>query len=179
MTPLYVALEGPHGAGKSTLADAFAERLKRDGVDARAFHHAHADSSLTPWQRALYFAQQRADIVAAHQHYAHAPRVVVCDRWSLSTWIDLAAAQDGPLRTALQRLVHAEAEALPLVQIVILDAPDDVLRARLEARGETHDPELAARSRRFARGTGAPIVDTSAPRADVVARLVEIVRGWL
>lgn len=188
MTPLYVALEGPHGAAKTTMAKELADALTRAGIRADSFHHDAPDPVLhrTPWQRALHFALQRAEEVASNTELVHlptAPRVIVCDRWTLSTWVDLSAAQDGELRKALQQLCHAEDTALPWARYVILDAPREVLHERIRARGEALDADaidaLADRYRRFARGTGAPIVDTSRPRAEVLARLVEIVRGWL
>jgi thymidylate kinase len=180
--PLYVALEGPHGAGKSEMADALADALSDVGIAAEAFHHDRPHEYASAWESALFYAQERANITTAFP-CDDAPRVLVCDRWCLSTWLDLAASQDGPLRTALQRLCHAEDGALPQVRYIILDAPREEIHARILARGEVLDADaidaLSDRYRRFAHGTGAPIVDTSAPRADVVAQLVEIVRGWL
>ena len=180
--PLYVSLEGPHGAGKSTMADELADALTRAGIDAIAFHHFSVGDIRTAWQQALHYAAQRAFLAAAHQRYPDAPRVVVCDRWTLSTWVE--AARDPDLRTAAPyfNLVHAEDQMLPSVRYVILDASPHVLAERIAARGEPIDPhadEIRAHYLAAAKDDGWPIVDTSQPRDAVLAQLVEIVRGWL
>lgn len=185
--PLCLALEGVHGAGKSTLADELADALTRGGIVAKSFHHAapHPMLHRTPWQRALHYAQQRADLVAADEELHHtpeAPRVVVCDRWSLSTSVDIAAGLLQP-KNAMQRLVDAEELCLPKAQYVILDAPREVLHARILARGEELNAkaldDVRSRYLAFARANRTPVVDTSRPREDVIAQLMSLAVGWL
>jgi thymidylate kinase len=181
VTPLYVALEGPHGAGKSTAVDALADALNASGVRALAFHHA-SPGNVDPWPAALDYARQRAELVARVRVMADPPRVVLCDRWSLSTRVlgrvIGAGCDEG---CGLLGFGAAEEWMLRDRRYVILDAPLSVLRERLAARGEQVDPEALAAVREAYRTTASAqaIVDTSRPRAEVLAELVSIVRGWL
>jgi dTMP kinase len=78
MTPRYIALEGPEGAGKSTVRQLLAERLRRDGhevVEVREPGGTAAgegirgvlldpDGRVAPWTEALLFAAARAQLAA-------------------------------------------------------------------------------------------------------------------
>lgn len=169
-----VVVEGQHGSGKSTQADALAKALRDRGVDAQAWHHKAPVEAPTAYVAALEYAQQRARLLAWAER--EGPAVLVVDRWWHSTEIVGWTRQDA--RIALWRLVSAEKVALPPPLLtLVLDATDATLRARIEARGAVEtDTDRDARTRyRDATITepwGAVTVDTEGDAAETTARLV-------
>lgn len=172
MTPRILVLEGPDGCGKSTHADRLAAALRAEGVDAVAFHHTKpADAD--PVLAALDYAAQRRRLVLTPP-----AAVIVADRWSQSTWC-LGKATEG--RSSLCSLAAAESDWVESVALRLLEAPDDVLDARLAARG-TPATEADRRLRDAYRGWGEHFtgtVDTSRPADDVAAELLAWARGVL
>lgn len=96
----FVVVEGPEGAGKSTLAATLADRLRAVGIDpvtvrepggtrvAEALRHEllDADRHWTAEQELLYMVTARADLVSRVIVPAlEAGRVVLSDRFDLST----------------------------------------------------------------------------------------------
>jgi len=96
----FVVLEGPEGAGKTTLARGLGERLRAAGVDtvlvrepggtpaaeALRTELLDADRQWTPEMELLYMVTARADLVTRVIRPALAAgRVVVSDRFDLST----------------------------------------------------------------------------------------------
>jgi len=96
----FVVLEGPEGAGKSTLAAGLTDRLRRLGRDpvvvrqpggtqaAEALRKEllDADRAWTAEQELLYMITARADVVTRVIRPAlEAGRIVLCDRYDLST----------------------------------------------------------------------------------------------
>jgi dTMP kinase len=97
---LFVSLEGGEGSGKTTVADALAERAQRRGAEVvRTFEPGattlgarirqslfHADAVLTPWTEAFLFLADRANHVDGLIRPALARgAVVICDRFTDST----------------------------------------------------------------------------------------------
>lgn len=96
----FVALEGPEGAGKTTLTAALAERLRRDGMEpvlvrepggtpaaeALRAELLDVDRPWTPEQELLYMVTARADLVTRIIRPAlERGRLVISDRFDLST----------------------------------------------------------------------------------------------
>lgn len=99
MPGFFVVVEGPEGAGKSTLVSALASRLRAEGLDpvvvrepggtpvAEALRSAMLDGGHLSAERELLFAvTARADLVArVIQPALEAGRFVLSDRYDLST----------------------------------------------------------------------------------------------
>lgn len=168
----YIVIEGADGTGTTTHTDLLTLALRSCGVDAVAFHHARPSLG-NAWLDALDYARQRALLVASKP-----TALVVADRWHWSTLTEAAALAS----SSLDALHRAEWLRSPIaLATFILDAPDDVLDARITARGEevTHRDrirrlayrELAALpNNRDARSTH--LVDTSRPVPEVTRDLL-------
>ena len=174
----YLIVEGADGTGTTTHADLLAVALRAEGIDARAFHHV-APRLGDVWRDALAYASQRAALVAAPP-----AEVVVCDRWHTSTFVEAEALAAtcgidearAALSNAMLKLRRAEAGVLPPSALeVVLDAPDDVLDARLGARGESASKIDHAR-RSVYRWIARDLVriDTARPVAEVTRELLEL-----
>ena len=163
------------------MADKLQEALSDLGIAAEAFHHKRPHEYASAWESALFYAQERANITSAFP-CDDAPRVLVCDRWTLSTRVEALSAADHRSCAPYLSLADAEDQALPRAQYIILDAPPNVLAERIAARGEPIDPhadKIRAHYLATARDDEWPVVDTSQPRDTVLAQLVAIVQGWL
>ena len=142
--PLYVALEGAEGCGKSTQAEILARALDavltREtggtpiGVRLRAILHDTTVTDLADRAEALITAADRA------QHVAHvvrpalaAGRNVVSDR---SVWSTLGYQGYGRgLDLAALRAINDWAlDGLWPDRVILLDAPSDVLAGRISGR---------------------------------------------
>jgi dTMP kinase len=153
MTGLFVAIEGPEGAGKTTLAEALAGRLTDLGREvvrvrepggtpvAEAARAAFLDPALdaTPLAEVFLLLAARADLVARVIRPALGRgAVVLCDRYDLSTEAYQIAGRrldaDG-IRTA-NRL--ATGGLRPDVTLV-LDVPPSLGRARQVADEKVPD----------------------------------------
>lgn len=158
LRPRWLVVTGPAGAGKSTIGEALAERLRAAWCDADDLHppaniakmrrgEPLTDADREPWLAAVH------DVLAAHVRDGES-LVIACSA----------------LRAAHRRRLCA---GLPAVELVYLRAPREVLAARLAARRdhffapELLDSQLAA----LEEPDDALVVDaTDAPEA-IVARI--------
>lgn len=167
----FVVLEGPEGAGKSTLATALAARYRAAGIEpvmvrepggtpvAEALRGALLESGRqwTPERELLYMVTARADLVARVIRPAlDAGRVVVSDRFDLST----RAYQGAGRGVAVGQLEWVNAAATGGLQpdlTLILDLPPEAGLARQVTGGMAQDrldresPDFHARVAAFYR----------------------------
>ncbi|HTL06193.1 MAG TPA: dTMP kinase [Gemmatimonadales bacterium] len=149
----FVVLEGPEGAGKTTLARQLAERFRAAGHDpvmvrepggtpaAEALRQEllHADRSWTPERELLYLAAARADLVGQIIRPAlDAHRVVLSDRYDLSTMAYQAAGRGLPL-PMVSWVNSAATGGLRPDLTLILDLASEVGSARQLAGGKRRD----------------------------------------
>jgi dTMP kinase len=149
----FVVVEGPDGAGKSTLVAALAERMRGTGVEplcvrepggtrvAEALRHEllNADRSWTAEQELLYMVTARADLVA----HVIAPaldqgRVVLSDRYDLSTLAYQGAGRGIP-EDRLRWVNDAATGGLRPDVVLVLDVAPSVGRSRQLAAGKGAD----------------------------------------
>ena len=157
MTGLFITLEGPEGAGKSTNRDYLAERLRAQGIEVvltrepggtplaeriRDVLLAPADEPMNPDTELLLVFAARA------QHLAEVIRpalargaVVICDRFTDSTY----AYQGGGRGLCLERIASLETfvqgDLRPDLTL-LFDLPVDVGMTRASARGRLDRFEL-------------------------------------
>lgn len=171
--PIIIAIEGPDGVGKTTHVKNAVEHLRAYGIAARAFHHTrpHADCIVLAargyaWQRSILLDGMRDS------------DVVIANRWYWSTYAASASVPDDQTEDALIDIARAERDSQPghcRIETIVLDAPSDVLDARLSARGEMlpDDREYIRRYYRDATISRRMRVDTTTPDAlDRSARLI-------
>ncbi len=189
----FVVLEGPEGAGKTTLATALGERLRSAGHDpvlvrepggtpaAEALRQEllHSDRSWTPERELLYLTTARADLVGQIIRPALAAgKVVVSDRYDLSTLAYQASGRGLPL--PMVSWVNAAATGgLSPDLTLILDLAPEIGSARQLASGKRRDrldrepldfhQRVAARYREE-RGPGVIHLDATLPIAELEAR---------
>lgn len=179
--PILVVLEGPDGAGKTYHARELANALFAQGITALSWNHDRPPFALRDdaWGAALHYATQRVNLSWSLREKRCAARVIVADRWVLSTLV-LGLATDSD---ALVNLAGVEAtQAATPALTVVLTAHDKVLDERLLRRREvidSTDREKRETYRAYARQNKLPVVDTHGDAAAVTERLVELVRGVL
>jgi dTMP kinase len=199
---LFVSIEGPDGAGKTTLARALARRLRAAGFDAlevrepggtpvaEAARHAFLDPGMDAGPAAELFLllAARADLVAKRLRPALAAgRVVVSDRFDLSTEAYQIAGRglDGAVVRAANRLATG---GLTPDLILVLDVPPEVGLARQSASGkvsdrlERADAAVHARAAAFFREAQGPHivhVDAARPAAQVETAAWDILAAKL
>lgn len=161
----FVVLEGPEGAGKTTLAAALAARIRAEGTDlvtvrepggtpvAEALRTELLDSqrSWTAEAELLYMATARADLVTRVIRPAlEAGRFVLSDRYDLSTMAYQGAGRGLPLEQVRWVNRAATGGLVPDLTLV-LDLAPEVGRARQQSAGkgadrlELEDAEFHAR----------------------------------
>jgi dTMP kinase len=187
----FLVIEGPEGAGKSTLVAGLAARMRSAGIEpvtvrepggtpaAEAIRAAflHPDHRLGPNTELLYVAAARAhlvqDIIAPA---LEAGRVVISDRYDLSTHAYQAAGRGLDPDTVAYVNRVATGGLRPHLTLV-LDIPPEVGRARQAAGGkagdrlEQEDPQFhrrVAAAYLAATGEGVRHLDGMAPPAAVL-----------
>jgi len=188
---LFIVVEGPEGAGKSTLVRSLAARLLADGRQvvtvrepggtpvaeaarkvALKFPHAMA-----PAAELFLFLAARADLVHhVIQPALDAGQVVLADRFELSTLAYQVAGGGLPAEAVAQANRLATAGLVPDITLV-LDVPVDVGRERQRAarkvqdRFERQDDAFHRRvleAYRTARGPGVVHVDATQSKKAVL-----------
>jgi dTMP kinase len=149
----FLVLEGPEGAGKTTLAAALEDRLRSAGQDplrvrepggtpaAEALREQLllADRGWTPERELLYIVTARADLVVRVIAPAlEAGRVVLSDRFDLSTMAYQAAGRGLPLPMVTWVNQAATGGLRPDLTLV-LDLPPEIGAARQVASGKARD----------------------------------------
>ncbi|MGY2398833.1 dTMP kinase [Pseudomonas sp. SDO5271_S396] len=157
MTGLFITLEGPEGAGKSTNRDYLAERLRAEGIEVvltrepggtplaeriRELLLAPGEEQMSPDTELLLVFAARA------QHLAEVIRpalargaVVICDRFTDSTYAYQGGGRGLPLARIATLETFVQGELRPDLTLVF-DLPVEVGMARASARGRLDRFEL-------------------------------------
>ena len=125
---MFLTVDGCHGTGTSTHADALAAGLRAEGYDAAAYHHPRHPAGAEGSARVRHYIGARDDLMRSPP-----AAVVVMDRGALSGLAHARASGDA------EAVAVAEMDVDPWwygVPVVVLDASDEALDARLRARGE-------------------------------------------
>ncbi|MCI9873257.1 dTMP kinase [Pseudomonas atacamensis] len=161
MTGLFITLEGPEGAGKSTNREYLAERLRAAGIEVLLTREPGGtplaerirDVLLTPADEEMHPDAELLLVFAARaQHLAEVIRpalargaVVLCDRFTDSTY----AYQGGGRGLSLERIATLETfvqgDLRPDLTL-IFDLPVEIGLARASARGRLDRFELEGRA---------------------------------
>jgi dTMP kinase len=160
VTGLFITLEGPEGAGKSTNREYLAERLRAEGIEVLLTREPGGtplaerirEVLLTPGDEVMNADTELLLVFAARaQHLAEVIRpalargvVVLCDRFTDSTY----AYQGGGRGLSLERIATLESfvqgDLRPDLTLVF-DLPVEVGLARASARGRLDRFELEGR----------------------------------
>jgi dTMP kinase len=194
----FVVLEGPEGAGKSTLAGALAERFRLAGqepvmvrepggtpaAEALRDQLLHAERFWTPERELLYIVTARADLVGQVIRPALAAgRVVVSDRYDLSTMAYQASGRGLPL-PMVSWVNDAATGGLTPDLTLILDLPPETGSARQVAAGKHRDRldreplefhERVAARYRAEQGPGVVHLDATLPASELADRAWAVV----
>lgn len=197
MSGLFVAFDGPGGAGKSTTVRLLRERLSEEGLPVVATTEP-SHSALGCFTRAHtgdYRGLSLACLVAADRYHhldteirpaLAAEQLVLCDRYLASSLV-LQAGIDGVPPEFVRALnTHVD---LPDLN-VIMTAPPDVLRERLTTRGShgRFEDDPANTDREFVlyqevlamlEGIGVPtlVIDTGSDVGTTVSRLAATIQA--
>jgi len=149
----FLVLEGPEAAGKSTLAQSLARRMRDDGTDpvmvrepggtpvAEALRHELLDAARewTPAMELLYLVTARADLVTRVIRPAlDAGRTVLSDRYDLSTIAYQGGGRELPIEFVRQANDAATGGLAPDLTLV-LDLDPEEARARQLRAGKGLD----------------------------------------
>lgn len=197
---LFVAIEGPEGAGKSSLAAALVTRLRAASHEvvpvrepggtpvAEAARSAFLDPSLdaSPLAEVFLLLAARADLVSKVVRPALARgAIVVCDRYDLSTEAYQIAGR-GLEAEAVRTANRLATGGLRPDITLVLNVPAAVGRARQAAQGKAPDrleqADVAFHERveaafRAAHGSGVVHLDGTAPRAAVESAAWQAISG--
>jgi dTMP kinase len=202
---LFITLEGPEGAGKSTNRDFIADRLRSAGQDVQLTREpggtplaerirelllAPSDEPMAvDTELLLMFAARAQHIEQVIRPALARGAIVLCDRFTDATY----AYQGGGRGVPLARIAELEAfvqGALRPHLTLIFDLPVETGLARAAARGRLDRFEQeprgffeAVRGAYLARAKAAPeryrIIDASQPLAQVQAHLGQSLPQWL
>ena len=161
MSGLFITLEGPEGAGKSTNRDYLAERLREQGIDVLLTREPGGtplaerirELLLTPSSEAMAADTELLLVFAARaQHLAEVIRpalargsVVLCDRFTDATY----AYQGGGRGLSTARIEQLESFVQGSLRpdlTLVFDLPIEVGLARAAARGRLDRFEQEGRS---------------------------------
>ena len=149
----FLVLEGPEGAGKSTLSSALAGRMRSRGLDpvlvrepggtpaAERVREALLDPAnhFDPPTELLYVAAARAHLVQSIiRPSLETGRVVVSDRYDLST-VAYQGAGRGLDRGMVDTVNRVATGGLQPHLTLVLDLPPGAGRARQQAAGKARD----------------------------------------
>lgn len=150
MSGLFITLEGPEGAGKSTNRDFLAERLRNHGVDVvltrepggtplaeriRELLLAPSDEAMAADTELLLMFAARAQHIAGVIRPALARgQVVLCDRFTDATYAYQGGGRGLPVERIAQLEAFVQGELRPDLTLVF-DLPVDVGLSRAAARG--------------------------------------------
>ncbi|MBB4819514.1 dTMP kinase [Pseudomonas alcaligenes] len=150
MSGLFITLEGPEGAGKSTNRDFLAERLRSHGVDVvltrepggtplaeriRELLLAPSDETMAADTELLLMFAARAQHIAGVIRPALARgQVVLCDRFTDATYAYQGGGRGLPVERIAQLEAFVQGELRPDLTLVF-DLPVDVGLSRAAARG--------------------------------------------
>ncbi|CAN7363426.1 MULTISPECIES: dTMP kinase [Pseudomonas] len=150
MSGLFITLEGPEGAGKSTNRDFLAERLRSHGVDVvltrepggtplaeriRELLLAPSDEAMAADTELLLMFAARAQHIAGVIRPALARgQVVLCDRFTDATYAYQGGGRGLPVERIAQLEAFVQGELRPDLTLVF-DLPVDVGLSRAAARG--------------------------------------------
>lgn len=165
-----IYVEGGHGVGTSTHADALAASLRALGHDAVAYHHPRHPAGCVGLARVRHYIDARRELrrtLPTAPRMDRPRRVVVSDRGPWSGLVYARAVGCSVVEAAMDCALWGGA---PLY----LDAPDATIDARLLLRGE--DPASAwperTEWRRLAAAEGWQTIDAAAPVAEVTRALL-------
>lgn len=197
MSGLFITLEGPEGAGKSTNRDYLAERLRSQGCDVlltrepggtplaeriRELLLAPSDEPMAAdTELLLVFAARAQHLARVIRPALAAGKVVLCDRFTDATYAYQGGGRGLPLERIAQLESFVQGELRPDLTLVF-DLPVEVGLARAAARGrldrfeqEAQDFFEAVRQTYLARARLAParyrLLDAAQPLAAVQAQL--------
>jgi dTMP kinase len=152
-TGCFIVLEGPEGAGKTTLAAALVARMRRDGLGVVSIREPGGtpvaeslrgelldrDREWTPEAELLYMVTARADLVTHVIRPALAAgKVVLSDRYDLSTMAYQGAGRGLPM-DQVRWVNRAATGGLVPDLTLVLDLDPAVGRARQAAAGKGAD----------------------------------------
>ncbi|BCG23666.1 thymidylate kinase [Pseudomonas tohonis] len=193
MSGLFITLEGPEGAGKSTNRDFLAERLRGHGIDVlltrepggtplaeciRELLLAPSDEAMAADTELLLMFAARAQHIAGVIRPALARgQVVLCDRFTDATYAYQGGGRGLPVERIALLEDFVQGELRPDLTLVF-DLPVDVGLSRAAARGrldrfEQEDRSFfeAVRQTYLQRAAAAPgryrVLDAAAPLANV------------
>jgi dTMP kinase len=188
----FLVLEGPEGAGKTTLAAALLEAMRGAGLDpvavrepggTPAAEHARRalldpDARLEPHVELLFVAAARAHLVQSIIRPALAAgRIVVSDRYELSTVAYQGAGRGIPLET-VAAVNHVATSGLRPDLTLVLDVPPETGASRQRDAGKSRDRferedrgfhDRVYQAYRTAGGPGIRRLDGTLPPAAVLA----------
>lgn len=205
MSGLFITLEGPEGAGKSTNRDFIADRLRSAGLDVQLTREpggtplaerirelllAPSDEPMAvDTELLLMFAARAQHIEQVIRPALARGAIVLCDRFTDATYAYQGGGRGVPLARIAELETFVQGTLRPHLTL-IFDLPVETGLARAAARGRLDRFEQepggffeAVRGAYLARAEAAPgryrIIDASQPLAQVQAYLEQSLPQWL